>query len=409
MIHQMDVVTAFLNGELEEEIYMRQPEGYVVPGKEHMVCKLRKSLYGLKQASRCWNKALHDHMKQIGFERSPSDPCVYIQRMGSVTVVAVYVDDLILITETSEEMETVKESLKKKFRMKDMGRLHYCLGISIMQDDDDKSIWLHQKQYICNMLKRYGMTEANPALTPADVNVKLVKGDGVSKEVDPVMYQSMVGSLLYTAMATRPDIAHAVGVVSKFNSNPTEAHLTAVKRILRYLKGTINLALKYKEDETNSLIGYSDADWAGDLDDRYSTTGNLFLLAGGAVSWVSKKQHVVALSTTEAEYIALSLAAQEATWLRRMLTEFGASPGCVILMEDNQGAIALAKNPIAHTRTKHIDIRYHYIREAIQDGTIDVQYCPTDDMNADLLTKPLPKELFQKLRVALGMDTLPTV
>lgn len=408
VIHQMDAITAFLNGELEEEIYMRQPEGYVVPGKEHMVCKLKKSLYGLKQAPRCWNKALHDHMEQIGFKRSTSDPCVYIQAKSSVAIVAVYVDDLIIITTTPEETEKVKESLEKKFRMKDMGRLHYCLGISVVQDDDRKCIWLHQKQYILNMLSRYGMSEANPAPTPADVNVKLVKNDGVSKEVDPVMYQSMVGSLLYAAMATRPDIAHAVGVVSKFNSNPTEAHLTAVKRILRYLKGTIDLALRFN-DEPGSLIGYSDADWAGDLDDRHSTTGNLFLLAGGAVSWLSKKQPVVALSTCEAEYVALSLATQEAVWLRRMLTELGASPECVLLMEDNQGAIALAKNPVAHARTKHIDIRYHHIREAIQSGMIDVQYCPTSEMNADLLTKPLPKGLFQKFRVALGMDTLSTV
>lgn len=215
----------------------------------------------------------------------------------------------------------------------------------------------------------------------------------------------MVGGLLYIAMATRPDIAYAVGVVSRYSSKPTEAHLTAIKRILRYLKGTINLALKYS-DEPDSLIGYSDADWAGNLD---STTGNLFLLGGGAVSWLSKKQPVVALSTSEAEYVALSSAAQEAVWLRRMLTELGASPECVILMEDNQSAIALAKNPVSHARTKHIDIRYHYVREVIQSGTVDVQYCPTAEMNADLLTTPLPIGPFEKLRVALGMDILPTV
>lgn len=402
VVHQMDAITAFLNGELDEEIFMRQPDGYIVPGKENMVCKLKKSLYGLKQAPRCWNKALHDFMVTIGFKRSTSDPCVYI-RAENLAIVAVYVDDLIVITNTTEEMDKVKKSLEMKFKMKDMGELHYCLGISIVQDD--RCIWLHQKQYVLNMLRQFGMMEAKPASTPADVNVKLVKSDGVSKEVDPVTYQSMVGSLLFLSMATRPDISHAVGVVSKFNSKPTEAHLTAVKRILRYLKGTINLALKYK-NESSPLIGYSDADWAGDLDDRHSTTGNLFLLAGGAVSWKSKKQAVVALSTSEAEYVALSSATQEAIWLGRMLTELGMSQECVTLMEDNQGAIALAKNPIAHARTKHIDIRYHYIREALQSRLIDLQYCPTSEMNADLLTKPLPKGPFVKLRLALGMDTL---
>jgi len=243
LIHQMDVITAFLNGELEEDIYMRQPEGYVVPGKEHMVCKLKRSIYGLKQASRCWNNTFHDHMEQIGFERSSADPCVYIRSGNSMAIVAVYVDDLIILTSTQEEMNRVKESLEKKFRMKDMGQLHYCLGVSVVQDKANHCIWMHQKQYILSMLRRYGMIDAKPSPTPADVSVKLVKCDNTSKNVDQVLYQSMVGSLLYIAMATRPDIAHAVGVVSKFNSNPTQAHLTAVKRIMRYLKGTTDIGL----------------------------------------------------------------------------------------------------------------------------------------------------------------------
>ena len=405
LIHQMDVVTAFLNGELEEDIYMKQPKGYVVPGKEHMVCKLKKSIYGLKQASRCWNRAFHNHMEQIGFRSCSADPCVYIRAENSVSIVAVYVDDLIILTSTQEEMDSVKADLEEKFRMKDMGLLHYCLGITIVQNGGHKCIWMHQNQYILGMLRRYGMADAKPSPTPADLSVKLVKCDDTSKSIDRVVYQSMVGSLLYVAMATRPDIAHAVGVVSKFSSNPTQAHLTAVKRIMRYLKGTTDLGLKYTADSGN-LIGYSDADWAGCLDDRHSTTGNLFLLSGGAISWMSKKQAVVALSTSEAEYIALSSATQEAVWLRRLLAELGAPNSSVVLMEDNQGAIALAKNPIAHSRTKHIDIRYHYVREAVQDGLIELQYCPTNEMTADLLTKPLPKETFQRFRASLGLVTL---
>ena len=309
LIHQMDVVTAFLNGELSEEIYMQQPNGYVITGKEHLVCKLKKSLYGLKQSPRCWYNAFHMYVESIGFQQSTADPCVYI-RLRDGTVVAVYVDDLIVLSKTIAEMQDVKKKLSERFKMKDMGKLHYCLGISISHDEENHCIFLQQKQYILKMLKRFGLAEAKTVSTPADLNVTLVKDDGVSKDVDSTLYQSMVGSLLYAAMATRPDIAQSVGVISKFNSNPSEAHLTAVKRVLRYLKRTVDLALKYQKQEDESLIGYSDADWAGDCDDRHSTTGNVFLMAGGAVSWLSKKQAIVALSTSEAEYVALSSATQ---------------------------------------------------------------------------------------------------
>ena len=191
----------------------------------------------------------------------------------------------------------------------------------------------------------------------------------------------------------------------KFNSNPNEAHLTAVKRIMRYLKGTIDIALYYKKTEDGVLVGYSDADWAGDQDDRHSTTGNLFLMTGDAISWLSKKQTTVALSTAEAEYVTLSIATQEAVWLRRMLTDLCAEPKePTVMMEDNKGAIAIAKNPVSHVRTKHIDIQYHYVREAVQDNIIDLRYCPTEDMTADLLTKPLPRGRFEMLRKKMGLE-----
>ena len=200
LVHQMDVVTAFLNGDLDEEIYMEQPPGYTVPGKEHLVCKLKKALYGLKQSSRCWSKA---YMDEIGFIPSAADPCVFIRPVDGMTVVAVYVDDLIVLAMTSAEMKKVKQTLADRFKMKDMGELHYCLGISIIQDED--CIWLHQKQYILNPLEKFGLKEEKTVSTPADLDVKLVKNDEISKDVDPVKYQSMVGSLLYAAMATRPD------------------------------------------------------------------------------------------------------------------------------------------------------------------------------------------------------------
>lgn len=402
-VHQMDVVTAFLNGHLEEEIYMEQPEGYIKPGQEHLVCKLKRSIYGLKQSPRCWSKAFTKFMKDIGFKQSTSDPCVFVRSRQDLEILAVYVDDLILITESTESMDELKQALKTRYKMKDMGELSYILGISVVQEKEKNCVFLHQKHYIETILQKYGMNNANPITTPADTNVKLIKDDGVSKPVNPSTYQSMVGSLLYAAMATRPDIAHAVSVVSKFNANPNAAHLTAVKRILRYLKGTVNLALKYERSESGTLIGFSDADWAGDQDDRRSTTGKILFLSGGAVSWFSKKQATVALSTAEAEYVAVSQAAQEGTWLKRLLTDLGMSDSSTVILEDNQGAIAIAKNPVNHSRTKHIDIRYHYIRECVQNGQIQVQYCPTIDMKADILTKPLTRQRFECLRRKIGL------
>lgn len=259
------------------------------------------------------------------------------------------------------------------------------------------------------MLEKYGLQDSKPVSTPADPNVRLRKDDGVSKAVNPVLYQSMVGSLLYAGIATRPDISHAVGAVSKFSSKPSEAHLTAVKRIFRYLKGTTDVSLKYRKFKSAQLIGYSDADYAGDLDDRHSTSGNVFLMCNGAVNWLSKKQPIVTLSTAEAEYVALSTATQEAVWLRKLLKDFGESQDqATMIMEDNQGTICIAKNPIEHSRTKHIDVRYHYIREALHEKIIELNYCPTEEMIADILTKPLPKGRFEILRDKMGLEKVTT-
>lgn len=313
-------------------------------------------------------------------------------------------DDLIIATKTNEEMLEVKQLLQSQFKMKDLGELHYCLGIAINYDRSNGTIRLHQKQYILRLLEKYRLMSAKRASTPADPNVKLCKNDEVSKPVDPSVYQSMVGSILYVAIATRPDISQAIGVVSKFNSNPTEAHLTAVKRIVRYLKGSLDVTLTYKKSESGQLVGYSDADYAGDLDDRHSTTGNVFLMSGGSVSWFSKKQPIVTLSTAEAEYVALSAATQEAAWIRRLLSDLRVTQDHpTVLMEDNQGTICIANNPVSHSRTKHIDVRYHYVREALVKGEIDVQYCPTQEMVADILTKPLHKGRFETLQMAMGL------
>ena len=312
------------------------------------------------------------------------------------------------MTTTEAEMSEIKTSLRQNFKMTDMGSLHFCLGVSVEQSTD--KIKLSQKQYIQKLLKRYELDDANPVCTPMDLNVRLVADDGLSKPTDKSRYQSMVGSLLYVAVATRPDICQAVAAVSKFNSAPTESHLTAVKRILRYLKGTLNLSLQYSlyrctENCEPEVEGYSDADWACDLDTRRSTTGNVFKMSEGAISWLSQKQSTVALSTAEAEYIALSSATQEVVWLRQLLTDIGVD--CtkpVTVWEDNQAAIGLTRNPIGHKRTKHIDIKYHFVRECVMIGSLFVKYCNTKEMLADILTKPLPRGQFEYLRSKLGIN-----
>jgi histone deacetylase 1/2 len=315
LIHQMDVVTAFLNGTLDEEIYMQQPEGYVEPGKEGLVCRLKKSLYG----PRCWNNVFKEFMLSLGFVQSVADPCVFIRVLkDKLTIVTVHVDDLILLTDTEEEMIDLKTSLANHFKMKDMGVLHYCLGVSVTIKDG--VLQISQEQYIGKIMRKYKLQDCKTVSTPMDLNVKLVKDDGYSKPVDVVQYQSMVGSLIYAAIATRPDIAYAVAALAKFNSSPTEAHLTAVKRVFRYLKGTAQLRLQYQETDVN-VEGYSDADWASDSDDRRSTSGNVFVMSGGAISWTSKKQPTVAISTSESEYIALCFATQEAVWLRQLMKD----------------------------------------------------------------------------------------
>lgn len=406
-LHQMDVTTAFLNGDLEEEVYIKQPEGFAVKGKEHLVCKLNKSLYGLKQSPRCWNYTLDEHLKTMGLVQTPSDPCIYVsEKDADPLIVAVYVDDIVLAGPSDEKITEVKQNISERFEVKDMGELKYFLGIQVIQEDG--KVWIGQPTYTENILKKFGMEDCKPVSTPVDANSKLTNADADNVPHNQSDYQSAVGSLLYLSSATRPDIAFAVSNVARYCSNPTSEHWTAVKRILRYLKGTVNYGVFFTNEMESECVGFSDADWAGDVNDRKSTSGYLFQMCGGAISWRSKKQPCVALSTAEAEYIALSSAVQEALWIKQLLLDMKEDTKTPITMyEDNQAAINMTKNPNYHGRAKHVDIKYHFIRDQVDKNTVNITYCPTNDMIADILTKGLHKGQFVKLRKLAGVVQKP--
>jgi hypothetical protein len=378
---------------------MKQPEGFVSPGQKQLVCKLKKSLYGLKQAPRCWNNILDEFLKSIGFNQSQADQCVYVYRDKSVTtIIAVYVDDLVIMSNSKTAIAEVKQTLSSRFHMKDLGEMTYCLGILVTREGN--TLKLSQKRYVDQMLQKFGMSDCNPVSTPAAIDVKLVKSDG-SKSVNQRSYQSLIGSLLYLAIATRPDIAYSVGVLSRFNSCPTQTHFTAAKRILRYLKGTSNCGLIYGEVK-QSMVGYCDASWGDNSEDRHSTTGITFFNAGGPISWFSKRQSTIALSTAESEYIALCEAAKEAVWLRQLVKDIdGHSTEPITINIDNMSADAIANNSKSSKRIKHIDIKYHYVREAIANKYITTNHCSSENMIADICTKPLPRQRFETLRELL--------
>ena len=405
-LHQIDVTTAFLNGNLEEEVYMAQPEGFTSKGNEHLVCKLRKSIYGLKQSPRCWNTALDAYLKSIGFKQSNSDPCIYYRGTGGdVFYLGVYVDDIVLAAKTDEQLQEVKSALSNQFEIKDMGKLHYFLGMSVLQDEQSKSIWIGQPAYTANLLNKYGMQDCKPVSTPIDPGTRLKTASEAGECVDQHLYQSAVGSLMYLSVSTRPDITYAVSNLARFSVKPTTDHWNAVKRVMRYLRGTTSLGIIFSNRSSElELVGYSDADWGGDISDRKSTSGYLFKVSNGAISWRSKKQTCVALSTAEAEYIALSAAAQESLWLRQLLSELTTTPEIsTTIFEDNQSTIAMTRNPQFHGRSKHIEIKYHFIREHVDLGNIKLSYCPSGDMTADMLTKGLNRENFCKHRDRAGL------
>lgn len=367
-LEQLDVKTTFLHGDLEEEIYMVQPEGFEVRGKEHMVCRLKKSLYGLKQAPRQWYKKFDSFMVGHSYTRIDADHCVYVREFhgGNFIILLLYVDDMLILGQDVQLIRSLKIDLFKLFDMKDPGPARQILGMHIRRDRKAIKLWLSQEKYVERVLERFYMKNAKPVWTPLGSHFKLSKMTCPSKEEDKermakVPYSSMVGSLMYAMVCTRPYIAHAVGVVSRFLVNPGKDHWEAVKWIFRYLGGTSNMCLTFGGSKP-ILEGFTDADMAGDLDGRKSTSGYLVTFTGRAVSWQSKLQKCVALSTTEAEYIAATEAAKEMLWMKRFLQDLGLKQNVFVLNCDSQSALDLSKNATYHSQTKHIDVRYHWLR-----------------------------------------------
>uniref|UniRef100_A0AAV1T0Y1 Reverse transcriptase Ty1/copia-type domain-containing protein n=1 Tax=Peronospora matthiolae TaxID=2874970 RepID=A0AAV1T0Y1_9STRA len=324
--------------------------------------------------------------------------------------VALYVDDLVIASNNFELIQSTKQALSERFDMTDLGDLKYFLGIEIDQDLSAGTISVRQSKFAKDILEKFGMENSNPVKTPQEPGLKLTRSmcaDGCkhAETMANVPYRNAIGCLMYLMVGTRPDIAVAVGVLSQFAAEPCPTHWQALKRVFRYIQGTRTYGIEFQATSDDKLQGYSDADWAGDVEARRSTSGYAFVMNNGCISWRSKKQSTVALSSTEAEYMALTEAAQEAIWLKAFLHELGEmnSDEAVKIYEDNQGSIALAKNPEFHKRTKHIDIRYHFVREKVAEGKVVLEYCSTKDMKADLMTKPIPASQFQCLRSMLGI------
>ena len=370
-MHQVDVKTAFLHGNLDEEIYMQQPDGFAEQGKQHLVCRLQKALYGLKQASRSWYKKLDEFLYKAGFHMSASEPCLFVRGSGDEKVLlAVYVDDQIIISKSLAQIQQVKKAMSETFQISDLGEAEYVLGISIHRDRQRKLIQLSQQRYLNTVLSRFQMQDCKGIGTPMDANQRLFRGSRLDEEkerVDRLPYQKLVGSLIYAMVNTRPDLAYVTGALSQHLQEPRVSHWKAAQRVLRYIQPTQDLQLTFQAGagaEEGQLTGFCDADWAGDEDSRLSTSGYFFTVAGGAVVWASKKQHSVALSSVESEYVAASLCAAEGTWLSGLAAEIGFKDVKPLsIYSDSTGAANLAKNPVQHQKTKHVDIRYHYVRQ----------------------------------------------
>lgn len=402
-LHQLDVKTAFLHGDLEEDIWMMQPPGYE-EGGPGIACHLRKALYGLRQAPRAWHTRLKGELEALSFMASEADPGLYIKHDKTATVyILVYVDDILLASTDLNAVESVKASLMSAFDVRDLGDAGMFVGMDIVRDRAARSLSINQKRMTSELVDKYGFGNAKIKSVPLSPSLKLTKADGNELDTNTYGYSELVGSLLYLSVCSRPDIAQSVGALARYMAKPSVEHWQAAKGVVRYLAGTINYGIMYQKQGDPMLQGYCDADYAGDLDTRRSTTGYVFILNNGVVSWSSRLQPTVAVSTAEAEYMAAAAAVKEALWLRKLMTDLGYDIPTVNIYCDNQAALTLLKNPISSARSKHIDVVYHFARERVARKEVEFSYCNTDLNVADIMTKALPEGKFAVCCEGMGV------
>ena len=405
VIHQMDVKTAFLNGELDEEVYMKQPEGFVVDGQEHKVCRLVKSLYGLKQAPKQWHQKFDDVVLKDGFKINQADKCVYskFDRSGQGVMICLYVDDMLIFGTNQEVVDKTKEFLSTKFSMKDLGEADVILGIKIKRDG--KALTLTQSHYVEKVVKRFNADKSTPVSTPMEVGEKLLPNSG--DPISQLEYSQVIGCLMYAMTCTRPDIAFAVGRLSRFTSRPSKCHWKALRRVLRYLYGTMTYGITYV-GTPSSLEGYTDASWITNLEDHTSTSGWVFLLGGGAISWASKKQSCITTSTMESEFVALAAAGKEAEWLRNLVIEIPLWPkpvSPIAIFCDSQSTLAKAYSQVYNGKSRHLGVRHSSVRELITHRVVSVVYVRTHNNLADHLTKSLARDLVLRSAEGVGLKS----
>jgi Reverse transcriptase (RNA-dependent DNA polymerase) len=409
-IHQMDVKSVFLNGLLDEEIFMEQPQGFITPDQPDWVCYLKKALYGLKQASHTWNLQFHGVLTELGFMHMHSDAGVYVyhcQDSGGISVfIILYVDDITLLGNSHAEINWIKTYLSGCYEMTDLDKIKSYLGVCITRERSIKRLEIDQSWYIFKILNQFRMADANPAHTPLPMgaDVHLVKHEGQVGQSEIKDYQSLIGSLLYVQISMHPNISFAVLHLAQYAANPSLQHLRLAKYILSYLKGMVDYRLHYDGTCGDGLHGYSDSSLGDQADDYHSTSGFIFLMADATILWSSHKQKTVAQSTTQAEYMALTDVANQATWYHSFLSELGYDiPNPILLHGDNKGAVNLVLNPVTGRRLKHIPIKHHAICEYIEEGFIELVRTPTIDMLTDRFTKPHSHAQLEDFITGLGL------